>query len=90
MAGGGVSYVVYLYLVRGAPVLEDVPHDSVVAEPREEVENGVVRRQLAALGEAADGEDVAVGRSHVLLVRRGFCPFERFSVYAASPAHELV
>ena len=43
------------YLVRRVPVLEDVPHDSVVAEPREEVENGVVRRQLAALGEAADG-----------------------------------
>ena len=60
MAGGGVSYVVYTsYLVRRAPVLEDVPHDSVVTEPREEVQNGVVRRQLAALGEAADGEDVA-------------------------------
>ena len=42
-----------------------MPHDSVIAEPREEVEDGVVRRQLAALGEAADGEDVAVGRSHV-------------------------
>ena len=64
MAGGGVSYVVYTsYLVRRAPVLEDVPHDSVVAEPREEVEDGVICRQLAALGEASDGEDVAVGRS---------------------------
>jgi hypothetical protein len=63
VAGGGVSYVVYLYLVRGAPVLKDVPYDSVVAEPREEVEDGVLRRQLAALREAADGEDVAVGRS---------------------------
>ena len=55
MAGGGVSYVVYTYLVRRAPVLKDMPHDSVVAEPREEVEDGVARRQLAALGEAADG-----------------------------------
>ena len=72
MAGGGVSVVYTSYLVRRAPVLEDVPHDSVVAEPREEVEDGVVRRQLAALGEAADGEDVAVGRSYVLLVRTVF------------------
>ena len=46
-----------------------MPAHAVVAEPREEVQHGVVRRQLAALGEAADGEDVAVGRSHVLLVR---------------------
>ena len=68
MAGGGVSYVVYLYLVRGAPVLKDVPHDSVVAEPREEVEDGVARRQLAALGEAADGEDVSVEAPSVALV----------------------
>ena len=60
------------YLVRRAPVLEDVPHDSVVAEPREEVEDGVVRRQLAALGEAADGEDVSMWGSHVLLVRTVF------------------
>ena len=56
MAGGGVSYVVYTsYLVRRAPERKDVPNDSVVAEPREEIEDGVVRRQLAALGEAADG-----------------------------------
>ena len=69
MAGGGVSYVVYTsYLVRRAPVLEDVPHDPVVAEPREEVEDGVARRQLAALGEAADGEDVAVEAPCVALV----------------------
>ena len=60
-----------IYLVRRAPVLEDVPHDSVVAEPREEVQDGVARRQLAALGEAADGEDVAVGRPHVSLVATG-------------------
>ena len=56
------------YLVRRAPVLEDVPHDSVVAEPREEVENGVLRRQLAALGEAADCEDVSVEAPSVALV----------------------
>ena len=69
MAGGGVSYVVYTsYLVRRAPEREDVPHDSVVAEPREEVEDGVVRRQLAALGEAADGEDVPVEAPCVALV----------------------
>ena len=69
MACGGVSYVVYTYLVRRAPVLEDVPNDSVVAEPREEVEDGVVRRQLAALGEAADGEDVAVEAESLSLFR---------------------
>ena len=68
MAGGGVSYVVYTYLVCRAPVLKDVPHDSVVAEPREEVQNGVARRQLAALGEAADGEDVSVEAPCVALV----------------------
>ena len=45
-----------------------MPHDSVIAEPREEVEDGVVRRQLAALGEAADGEDVAVEAPCVALV----------------------
>ena len=56
------------YLVRRAPVLEDVPHDSVVAEPREEVEDGVACRQLAALGEAADGEDVSVEAPCVALV----------------------
>ena len=73
MAGGGVSFVVYTsYLVRRAPVLEDVPHDSVVAEPREEVEDGVLRRKLATLGEAADGEDVSMWGSHVLLVRAVF------------------
>ena len=63
MAGGGVSYVVYTsYLVRRAPVLEDVPHDAVVAEPREEVQDGVIRRQLAALGEAADGDAITLSR----------------------------
>ena len=73
MAGGGVSYVVYTcYLVRRAPVLEDVPHDSVVAEPREEVEDGVICRQLAALGEAADGEDFSVEAPCVALVRTVF------------------
>ena len=45
-----------------------MPHDSVVAEPREEVQDGVVRRQMAALGEAADGEDVAVEAPCVALV----------------------
>ena len=39
--GGGVSYVVYTRLVRGAPEREDVAtHDSVVAEPREEARTG--------------------------------------------------
>ena len=57
-----------IYLVRRAPVLEDVPHDSIVAEPREEVQDGVARRQLAALGEAADGEDVSVEAPSVALV----------------------
>ena len=57
-----------IYLVRRAPVLEDVPYDAVVAEPREEVEDGVARRQLAALGEAADGEDVSVEAPSVALV----------------------
>ena len=55
------------YLDR-APEREDVPHDSVVAEPREEVEDGVVRRQLAAMREAADGEDVPVEAPRVALV----------------------
>ena len=69
MAGGGVSYVVYTcYLVRRAPEREDVPNDSVVAEPREEVEDGVVRRQLAALCEAASDQDVSVEAPCVALV----------------------
>ena len=46
MAGGGVSYVVYTSLVRRAPVLEDVPHDSVVAEPGEEIEDGYCSNKL--------------------------------------------
>ena len=76
MVGGGVSYVVYTYLVRRAPERKDVPNDSVVAEPREEVQNGVVRRQLAALGVAlvasvlADAGDEAFDRAPVLVLRR--------------------
>ena len=95
MAGGGVSYVVYTSdLVRRAPVLEDVPYDAVVAEPREEVEDGVVRRQLAALGEAADGEDVSMWGSHVLLVRTVFADavdeaFGRESVLVFRQVHVI-
>ena len=43
------------YLVRRAPERENLPAYAVVAEPREKVKDGVARRQLAALGEAADG-----------------------------------
>ena len=56
------------YLVRRAPEGQNVPAHAVVAEPREEVENGVARRQLAALGEASDGEDVPVEAPCVALV----------------------
>ena len=45
-----------------------MPHDSVVGSSSEEVEDGVLRRQLAALGEAADGEDVPVEAPRVALV----------------------
>ena len=57
-----------IYLVRRAPEREDVPHDSVVGASSEERQDGVVRRQLAALGEAADGEDVPVEAPCVALV----------------------
>ena len=57
------------YLVRRAPVLEDVPHDSVVGASSEERQDGVVREQFSTLGEAADGEDVPVEAPCVALVR---------------------
>ena len=46
-----------------------MPHDKLAIEPREEAHIGLLRRQIAALDEAVDGQDVAVGRSDVLLVR---------------------
>ena len=45
-----------------------MPADAVVAEPREEVQDGVIRRQLAALREAADDKDVSVESPCVALV----------------------
>ena len=45
-----------------------MPNDSVVAEPREEVQDGVVRRQLAALREAPAGEEFSVESTRVALV----------------------
>ena len=45
-----------------------MPNDSVVAEPREEVQDGVARRQIAALREAADNKDVPVEAPCVALV----------------------
>ena len=59
-----------------------MPHDSVVAEPREEVQNGEARgarvawrgahRQFAALREAADNKDVSVEAPCVALVTSVF------------------
>ena len=45
-----------------------MPAHAVVAEPREEVQNGVVGPQLAALREAADGKYVSVEAPCVALV----------------------
>ena len=45
-----------------------MPAHAVVAEPREEVEDGVVRRQLSPLGQAADGKYVSVEAPCVALV----------------------
>ena len=45
-----------------------MPAHAVVAEPREEVEDWVVGPQLAALREAADGQDVSVEAPCVALV----------------------
>ena len=49
-----------------------MPNDSVVAEPCEEVQDGVIRRQLAALREAADDKDVSVESPCVALVTSMF------------------
>ena len=56
-------------LVRRAPVREDVPHDAAFAELRDEIQGAMLRRQFAALGEAAQGEKFPVRSAHVLLVR---------------------
>ena len=45
-----------------------MPAHAVVAEPREELEDWVVRRQLSPLGQAADGQDVSVEAPCVALV----------------------
>ena len=45
-----------------------MPAHAVVAEPREELEDWVVGPQLAALREAADGQDVSVEAPCVALV----------------------
>ena len=55
-------------LLCGAPVREDVPHDAAFAELRDEIQGAMLRRQLPALGEAAQGEEFAVRCPHVLLV----------------------
>ena len=49
-----------------------MPADAVVAEPREEVQHGVVGPQLAALREAADGKYVSVEAPCVALVASVF------------------
>ena len=59
-------------LVRRAPVREDVPHDAAFAELRDEIQGAMLRRQLPALGEAAQGEKFPVRRPHVPLVRAVF------------------
>jgi hypothetical protein len=59
-------------LVRRAPVREDVPHDAAFAELRDEIQGAMLRRQLPALGEAAQGEEFPVRRAHVPLVRAVF------------------
>ena len=56
-------------LLCGAPVREDVPHDAAFAELRDEIQGTMLRRQLPALGEAAQGEKFPVRRAHVPLVR---------------------
>ena len=65
-------------LLCGAPEREDVPAHAVVAEAREKFQGPslakrihvpVLNRQVAALGEAADGQKFPVRRPHVLLVR---------------------
>ena len=49
-----------------------MPHDAVVAEPREEVQHGVVCGQLAALREAPADEDIPVEAPCVALVASVF------------------
>ena len=49
-----------------------MPAHAVVAEPREELEDWVVGPQLAALREAADGQDVSVEAPCVALVASVF------------------
>ena len=49
-----------------------MPAHAVVAEPREELEDWVVGPQLAALREAADGQDVSVEAPCVALVAPGW------------------
>ena len=49
-----------------------MPADAVVAEPREEVQHGVVGPQLAALGEAPADEDITVEAPCVALVASVF------------------
>ena len=49
-----------------------MPAHAVVAEPREEVQHGVARRQLAALRESPADEDIPVEAPCVALVASVF------------------